>query len=127
MRIKVSIALIAVVLSPLYVGNLILAAQKSMDEPTVIAGAERDRSYPGWEGFQPFEVKPKEGGTGQQEMGQQPQGQQGQPEEMIQRPQSEGQPSQPQMEQHQPEGKQGVGSPGGNAGGGGGSEGGQQQ
>ncbi|MVF20323.1 hypothetical protein EVC37_01730 [Methylocaldum sp. BRCS4] len=113
MRHKISIALAAAVSSLLFVANPVWAAKKSLDKATVVAGteADRDKSYPGWEGFQPFGEKQKEGGTGQPETGQQPQG--------------EGQQPQPGMEQRQPEGEQGTGSPGGATGGDSGTEGGE--
>ncbi|HYE35453.1 hypothetical protein [Methylocaldum sp.] len=121
MHNKISIAVTAAVLSPLFIANPVWATQKSMDESIVIARAEteggskgqteRDKSYPGWEGLQPFEEKRKEGGTGQPGMGQQPQG--------------EGQQGQPGMEQQrQQEGTQGTESPGGATGGDTGTEGG---
>lgn len=118
MRHKISIALAAALSSLLFVANPVWAAKKSLDEPIVVAGAEaeRDKSYPGWEGFQPFGEKQKEGGTGQPETGQQPQG--------------EGQQTTPAAEPRQPEGEQGTGRPGGDSGtegGEGGSEDGQNQ
>ncbi len=71
------------------------AARSFVTEQTIVAGAERDKSYPGWEGFQPFQEKPKEGKAGP-DMGQPPEG--------------ERQPEPPKAEQpQQPEGEQGTG------------------
>jgi len=121
---KISVALTAAVLSPLLSLNPAWAAQKSMERPTVAAADEtgRDKSYPGWKGFQPFEGKRKEGGNGQPGTSPQPQGegQPGQPATGHQ-PQGEGQPG---MERQ--EGQPGTGSPGGATGGNTGTEGGSE-
>jgi|GEM_PF-1448130 len=154
MRSTISIAMMAATLSPLFVVNPVWAVQQSMDGSIVIARAEteggskgqtgRDKSYPGWEGFQPFGEQRQQGGGKQPGMeqqrpgeGQQGQpgteqprqgggGQQGQPG-VEQQPQGEGQQGQPGMEQQRQEGGQGTGSPGGETGGSTGIEGGQSQ
>lgn len=97
MRSTFSIALWTAVSSMLLVCYPAWAARSSVTERTIVAGAERDKSYPGWEGFQPFQKKPKEG-EARPDTGQPPKGER-QPE-----------PEPPKVEQpQQPEGEQGTG------------------
>ena len=96
MRIPFSIAR-ATVSSMLLVYYPAWAARSSVTERTIVAEAERDKSYPGWEGFQPYQGKPKEG-EAQPSIDRPPEGER----------QPEPEPSKVE-EPQQPEGEQGTG------------------
>lgn len=97
MRSTFSIALGAAVSSMLLVYYPAWAAQTPVTEQTIVAEAERDKSYPGWEGFRPFQEKPKEG-EAQPSIDRPPEGER----------QPEPEPSKVE-EPQQPEGEQGTG------------------